>query len=129
MNDHEYPLKFFRKYADLFERRRLISETEYINATFDLLASTEDVCREMVARIWETVPTALHSTFMQSIRGATSPEFRWHAFYIGGDVQPMTEDEERRDADLRIARIRAWAFEFVRFWEGWVSSQNPSPVS
>ena len=71
----------------------------------------------MVPELWVAIPDGIRGEFAEAIRDAARPDFRYDAFYIGGG-RPMTEEELRRDADLRTARVQAWAHEFVRFLAG-----------
>jgi hypothetical protein len=97
--------------------RGTVTVVEFINRVFDAFASLDRVYPEVIPALWELVPVVIREEFVAALRGATAPEFRYHAFHFGGG-RPLTEDELRRDADLRTARVRAWAVEFVRFLDG-----------
>jgi hypothetical protein len=97
--------------------RGTVTGVEFTTRVFDEFASLNRVYPEVIPVLWELVPAVIREEFVGALRGATAAEFRYHAFHFGGG-RPMTEDELRRDADLRTARVRAWAVEFVRFLDG-----------
>ena len=112
----QHLLGVVRKCAGLIVRG-IVTGREFINKVFDEFAHAERVYPELVPELWATVPDGIRGEFAKAIRDAAQPDFRYHAFYIGGE-RPMTEEELRRDADLRTARVQAWAREFVRFLAG-----------
>jgi hypothetical protein len=105
-----------RKCAGLVVRG-LVTGREFINKVLDEFAHTEGVYPELMPDLWAVIPDSIRGEFAEAIRDAARPDFRYHAFYIGGG-RPMTEEELQRDADLRTARVQAWAREFVRFLAG-----------
>jgi hypothetical protein len=100
-----------------FVVRGIVTGREFINKVFDEFAHTERVYPEVVPELWAAVPNGTRAEFAEAIRDAVRPDFRYHAFYIGGG-RPMTEEELQRDAELRTARVQAWAREFARFLAG-----------
>jgi hypothetical protein len=99
-----------------FVARGLVTGREFVNKVFDEFANAERVYPDVIPELWAEVPESIRGEFAEAVRDASRPEFRYHAFFIGGG-RPMTEEELRRDADLRTSRVQAWAREFVRFWE------------
>jgi hypothetical protein len=105
-----------RRFAALVVRG-IIFPDEFISSIFDDFAYAERVYPEVVPELWGVIPDSVRSKFVEAIRDATRPDFRYPPFYIGGS-RPQTEEELRRDADLRTARVQAWACEFVKFFDG-----------
>jgi hypothetical protein len=103
----------FRRFGGAVARG-LLSGAEFTNRVLDEFASLDRVFPAIIPTLWDLVPTMIRGEFDAALRRATTPEFRYRAFVIGGG-EPSTEDELRRDADLRTARVRAWAIEFVHF--------------
>lgn len=97
-----------------FVVRGFITGREFINKVFDEFAHAERVYPEVVPELWAAVPDGARAEFIEAIRGAVRPDFRYRAFYIGAG-RPMTEEELQRDAELRTARVQRWAREFERF--------------
>jgi hypothetical protein len=95
--------------------RGVVTAVEFINRVFDEFASLDRVYPEIIPALWDLVPDVIRNEFAAGVRRASAPGFRYHAFHIGGNLPPPTEEELRRDADLRTARVQAWAAEFVRF--------------
>src|SRR5262245_58529581 len=102
-------LATFERCAKVFARE-LITAREFVNKIFDEFAHADRVYPEIVPALWELLPEGIRGEFTASIREAVLPSFVWHPFYIGGG-RPMTEEELRRDAELRTSRVRAWAQE------------------
>jgi hypothetical protein len=111
--DQDYLLGEVTRTGNSFVRG-IITEREFVNKVLGLFAHSEHVFVELIPKLWQAIPAALRVEFASSIREAAKPDFRYHAFYIGGG-RPQTEDEILRDANLRTSRVRAWALEFVRF--------------
>ena len=109
----EYLIGVVRKCAGSVVRG-IVSGREFVNKVFDEFAHTERVYPGAVPELWAAVPNSTRVEFAEAIHDACQPEFRYHAFYIGGG-RPMNEEELQRDAELRTARIRAWTFEFASF--------------
>jgi hypothetical protein len=97
--------------------RGLVTAVEFTNRVFDEFASLDRVCPEVIPALWDLVPDTIRDEFAAAIRRAAAPGFRYHAFFFGGG-RPMTDEELRWDAELRTARVQAWAVEFVRFLPG-----------
>jgi hypothetical protein len=106
-------LAAFRKCAGCVSRG-IVSGREFINWAFNKFAYADRVYPEVIPELWAVIPHGIRGEFVEAINDAARPDFRYHAFYIRGG-RPMTEEELRRDADLRTARVQAWAREFVRF--------------
>jgi hypothetical protein len=96
---------------------RFITPMEYMN--WVLLEFSEMHCTapEVIPTLWKLIPENVRCEFHNMIRRAALPGFRWQPFWIGPGRSSMTEDEIRRDDDLRLGRIRVWAEAFVRFWD------------
>jgi hypothetical protein len=109
----QHLLGVVRKCAE-FVVRGNVTGREFINKVFDEFAHTERVYPEVVPDMWAAVPESIRGEFAEAISYAVGPDFRYHAFYVGGG-RPLTEEELQRDADLRTARIQAWARAFVSF--------------
>jgi hypothetical protein len=112
----QYLLGVVRKCAGLVVRG-IVTSREFINRMFDEFAYAERVYPELVPELWAAIPDGVRSMFAEAVRDAARPDFRYHAFYLGGEP-PMTEEELRRDAELRTGRVQAWVREFVRFLAG-----------
>lgn len=97
-----------------FVVRGLVTTPEFINKVFDEFAEIDRVYPDLLPELWRAVPEGIRSEFTTAIYDAARPDFRYHAFFIGG--RQMTKDELRRDADLRTVRVRAWATAFVSFF-------------
>jgi hypothetical protein len=104
----------FRKYGP-YVVRGVVTAPEYTNKVFDTLSYLDRVYPAVIPELWEAVPAEARAAFEAAVRAAARPGFRYQAFYIGPGPA-MAEDERRRDADLRTARVRAWAEAFVRWW-------------
>jgi hypothetical protein len=76
------------------------------------LAFESKVCPEVVPRLWALVPAGAREGFAAAVGRAASREF--HLPFWLRDGQPMTLAELEADAELRSARVRAWAVEFGR---------------
>jgi hypothetical protein len=111
----DYLLGMFRKCRG-FVARGLITGPEFINKAFDSFADLERVYPEVIPDLWKEIHEDIRDEFRTAVRNATLPGFHYHAFHFGGG-RAMTDEEWQRDAELRTTRVRAWAVEFVRFWD------------
>ena len=105
--------------------RGIVTGMEFINRVLDEFACLDRVYPAVIPALWELVPDAIREEFVAAIRRAAAPGFRYHPFHFGGG-RPMTEEELRRDADLRTARVQAWAVEFLKFLAGVGRNAEPS---
>lgn len=94
--------------------RGLIFPQEFINKVFDEVAGIKQVDLDSMPELWSAVPENIRADFTVAVRNALQPDFRYGPFLHGGR-RPMTEEELRLDADLRTARVQAWAAEFDKF--------------
>jgi hypothetical protein len=83
---------------------------------FDLFAFVDRVYPEIIPSLWDIVPDVARDVFTSEVLRATLPGFKWYPFYIGGYRQ--TEEELKRDGQLRTTRVKTWAAEIWRFLEG-----------
>jgi hypothetical protein len=104
----------FRRSGSLLSRG-IVTAPEYINAVLLFLSQFDQVNAEAIPALSELVPEAARPNFVATIRQATLPEFQWHPLLIGPGRK--RDEEGRREDDLEKARIRAWAVEFLRFFE------------
>ena len=109
----EHLITVFRKCGG-YVVRGLVSPQEYVNKAFDEFSYIDRVYPDVIPALWVLVPEITRGEFIAEVRRAALPGFRWPPFYIGGS-RPMTEDELRRDVELRTARVQAWAVEFDRY--------------
>jgi hypothetical protein len=85
---------------------------EYRNRIFVEFAGVERVCLEVIPDLNQTISSCFRPAFERAIDDALSPQFQWHPFSRGGSFEEIAMDR-----DLRIARVRAWAAAFRKFWD------------
>ena len=100
------------KTATSFNRQH-ITVSEFINSVFAKFSSTEIVYPEAIPEIWAAIPEGVRGEFVAAIRDALRPDYRHRAFWIGGGEVP--DEWYRQESELRTARVRAWAEEFIRY--------------
>jgi hypothetical protein len=119
----QHLVEVFRKCGG-FVTRGIVSGPEFIIKTFDEFADADQVHRDIIPELWAVVPDLIRHEYAVALRNAVLPGFCYHAFFFGGG-RARTEDEIRRDAELRTTRVQAWAAELVR----WLDDSCPNPPS
>jgi hypothetical protein len=103
--------------------RGFVTAREYADKVFDLWADSDRLYPEIIPALWQSIPESVRSDFTAALRVSVLPDFRWHAFEIGGS-RGLTEDERRIQADRNTKRVQAWALGFLRF----LDSQAPATI-
>jgi hypothetical protein len=94
--------------------RNLITTSELVNYILDIFADSDAVYSEIIPSLWDSIPAGARFEFIEALRAAMHPEFRYHAFEIGGS-RGLTDDERRFQQERNARRVNAWATEFLRF--------------
>jgi hypothetical protein len=96
--------------------RGVLTPREYVNGVLDTLAETGGVYPAVVPDLWEAVPAVVRDELAATMREAVMPGFHHRVFYFGPG-RPRTDEELRRDEERQTDQVRAWAEEFVRWWD------------